>query len=928
MDGRDHGTSRDVSYEIYYAKYDIYSDGPLDGRGEGLNVDNFTLIEETVISNVESNLSSPFAGHSAASKLSIDVRDNIHIAWVDYANNSSIEEIIHTRLNSTNNTGPGMTTLDTWGLETITTWYSNKVGNGIGEELPVSELPAVSPDLGNGVHIAWSDNFSCADKTLMVTFSICHTHVSKGSVSLEMRLPDVNYRNLAPGQLTYYNLTLNNTTPGPVDEVAETYQLGLSGIPANWSTELFFASNFTAIDNTTPLWLNGGESMDLFLKVVTPSVFIANQDEIAEIEVSASSIEDQGISSSLVTWTSMDVVHGIKLNTINAVIDIEQGQTAIFSIAITNLGNVHDSFAFYDSNTLEGQQEWMLPYGWSVDFPTEVELNPGQSIAKNLKVEIPISQEPGTFVLYVKGWSVGEPVKNIAKGTYDVLELWLNVRLKTEGNIIIEQSEEKIYILPEECLDIDYHITKHYQSGSLIFSASIDQADWNTTFDWSDVPGTESDRYFLQDQRYRIGLEVCAPASLPENESATITFTATLVGATYVTSNSIIEAIHYRAPTVEISQPIKNSTVDEMTLFIYGNVSGQQRSGETTVSISLNEDEFNREWYLTDIYKAAKTFDDAVFYVQGSFQFELFLLTKVPNGTGPIIIYLQTCDQKTCYLDELTIIWFQDTDGDGWGDGEDVFPFDPSEWRDSDGDGFGDNGDKFPNDAAEFEDTDGDGVGDWRDQFPTDPSEYVDTDWDGFGDNADEFPLDFNEWFDSDGDGVGDNSDYRPFDPSIQSKSDLNSKNEEKSSTTTGLDDVVILSLGGVAIILIILVVIMLLVSNPKRKEDILTSYDSSFGPIEENEWLPVPNNERFFPTPVEQTFVEPQPISQPEPQPISQPDPFGINQLLPPSGPPAPPVASIPSNNGIRDGYEWLATNGLDYYRPTGSMAEWKRWN
>lgn len=38
-----------------------------------------------------------------------------------------------------------------------------------------------------------------------------------------------------------------------------------------------------------------------------------------------------------------------------------------------------------------------------------------------------------------------------------------------------------------------------------------------------------------------------------------------------------------------------------------------------------------------------------------------------------------------------------DSDGDGYPNTEDAFPFDPTEWADSDGDGVGDNADPFPN---------------------------------------------------------------------------------------------------------------------------------------------------------------------------------------------------------------------------------------
>ena len=104
-----------------------------------------------------------------------------------------------------------------------------------------------------------------------------------------------------------------------------------------------------------------------------------------------------------------------------------------------------------------------------------------------------------------------------------------------------------------------------------------------------------------------------------------------------------------------------------------------------------------------------------------------------------------------------------DKDGDGYLNGDDVFPLDASEWEDSDGDGVGDN--------TDFDD-DGDGVVDSMDAFPFDPAEFADTDGDGIGDNADidddndgvdddldVFPRDPLESTDNDGDRIGDNAD-------------------------------------------------------------------------------------------------------------------------------------------------------------------------
>ena len=124
-------------------------------------------------------------------------------------------------------------------------------------------------------------------------------------------------------------------------------------------------------------------------------------------------------------------------------------------------------------------------------------------------------------------------------------------------------------------------------------------------------------------------------------------------------------------------------------------------------------------------------------------------------------------------LEEISIMFAPgDSDGDGFNDNDDRFPYDPNEWADSDDDGVGDNSDMFPNDASEYIDSDGDGVGDNADVFPTDSEEWADGDGDGVGDNHDMFPTDGTEWWDLDGDGVGDNSDAFPWDANESADSD------------------------------------------------------------------------------------------------------------------------------------------------------------
>ncbi|GIS92293.1 MAG: hypothetical protein CM1200mP21_05880 [Candidatus Poseidoniales archaeon] len=80
-------------------------------------------------------------------------------------------------------------------------------------------------------------------------------------------------------------------------------------------------------------------------------------------------------------------------------------------------------------------------------------------------MSVPTSQEPGTFVIYLKGWSTGEPVLSIDQGTFDVLELWINVSIKSTGNIVFQMGDTTQYVLPGDCSEFDIDVTKHFTPG-------------------------------------------------------------------------------------------------------------------------------------------------------------------------------------------------------------------------------------------------------------------------------------------------------------------------------------------------------------------------------------------------------------------------------------------------------------------------------
>ena len=167
---------------------------------------------------------------------------------------------------------------------------------------------------------------------------------------------------------------------------------------------------------------------------------------------------------------------------------------------------------------------------------------------------MPTTEDPGLFVIYLKGWSAGEPVKSVQQGTYDILELQVFVSIRSTGNIVFEDSEidTSELVLPGECAEYSIPVTKNFDSGDLVFTtpgapearpAEVDLATWRMEHwtidvDFSDAPGGNA--LGLNEPRtweilggddsvtHTVHVDVCAPTNATAGLGPAVTLKANL----------------------------------------------------------------------------------------------------------------------------------------------------------------------------------------------------------------------------------------------------------------------------------------------------------------------------------------------------------------------------------------------------------------
>ena len=160
----------------------------------------------------------------------------------------------------------------------------------------------------------------------------------------------------------------------------------------------------------------------------------------------------------------------------------------------------------------------------------------------------------------MKGWSEGEPIKSLEKGTFDVLELWINVSIRSIGNIVFEIYDTSEIILPGTCAEYDLNVIKNYEAGYLVFNtpgapeAKPDEIDmntwrqdhWTVTLDFSNAPGPRdpsdpnSPRLWPVGTTYTVGVAVCAPYNANAGLGPAVTVKAHLEGYPRVADSVIL----------------------------------------------------------------------------------------------------------------------------------------------------------------------------------------------------------------------------------------------------------------------------------------------------------------------------------------------------------------------------------------------------
>ena len=177
---------------------------------------------------------------------------------------------------------------------------------------------------------------------------------------------------------------------------------------------------------------------------------------------------------------------------------------------------------------------------------------------------------------------MGEPIKSLDKGTYDVLELWVNVSIRSTGNIIFDIYRTSEVVHPGECHTYTIDVIKKFAPGYLVFTtpgapeAKPDAMPlnewrydhWTVDLDFSNAPGgnegeMSKPRHWSQiNVPYEVGVVVCAPTNASAGLGPAITVKAHLQGASRVSDAVILSTNVEHVYDLEMDAPDTAYSVD------------------------------------------------------------------------------------------------------------------------------------------------------------------------------------------------------------------------------------------------------------------------------------------------------------------------------------------------------------------------------
>ena len=196
-----------------------------------------------------------------------------------------------------------------------------------------------------------------------------------------------------------------------------------------------------------------------------------------------------------------------------------------------------------------------------MNFPLSVQLDPQQTVTKNLEISVPTSEDPGAFVILLKGWSAGEPVKSVEKGTYDILELGVFVSIRSSNNIVFNITDQEAMVTPApyapnaldpNCHVFEIEVEKYFDTGDLVFTTpgtTGNDDNWTTEVIFPNglnlnPDGVSYPWVLMSGDDYRmhvVKVKICAPDDAPAGLGKAVTIKAHLKGYPKISAAKILQ---------------------------------------------------------------------------------------------------------------------------------------------------------------------------------------------------------------------------------------------------------------------------------------------------------------------------------------------------------------------------------------------------